>query len=230
MYLNQFLSVFSMISHKFNLDHFYSSFSEPQFNSLKVLVDIFKNTKYLNIEREDLSYEGIYIRTLHGHYIELLNDKSIHNQRVNCIGVNSFSSPIIELSKLKSLVKVELDWRRSEAAIKYPDSRKSKGNKRSTEDDIGKDWFYFWSISNDSEEFPLMFFMDYAQQKFNKLLDYKTNIEKDFDFKQVNNVIWSLEDSSYEKMKINATSVAEDVIIEKNTLKLACPTIKMSLP
>lgn len=181
----------------FNLDHFYTSFPEDYFNSLKQLTEICKNIKHIQTNNGYNSYEGVYIRTKDGHYVELLNrSPTPRNNNRNFIAINTLSSPLKDVSTIQALVGEDINLKRTEQPAKVPN------NGSYQIEDVGKDWFYVWYIDNKIaiEENTSIWIIDYQDKKFNKSLNPGW-LKMDFDFKQVLDVKWSLNSKQFEIMK-----------------------------
>ena len=207
----------------FNLDHCGSSVPPRIFDSLLSLTYIFKNVQHLQIENGQMSYEGIYIMSQNGQYIEFLNrSKAFENKTTNFISVNTFFSPIVELEKLNLILGRELDWKRSEQATKITESLLAQKYPFYDKEDIGKDWFYIWSQSNQSkqEENVPIWIIDYANNNYNRSWNNKMLQSKDFDFKQIDKIRWNLSKEQINMIKINGSWLAEDIIEEGKIFRL----------
>lgn len=183
---------------RFNLDHFYTSFPQDYFKSLKQLTKICKGVQYKQTNKVfDSPIDGIYILTKDGPYIELINrTTSLGKEKPNFIAINTFLSPLKDDLSLQSLVGEKLPFKRTPQPSKIPD------NGSYQKEDIGKDWFHVWFVENKiaHEENTSIWIIDYQNKKFNRTLNSK-NLGLEFDFKQVLNVKWSLNSKGFEVMK-----------------------------
>ena len=186
-----------MVEKRFNLDHFYTAFPQNYFDSLKQLTNMCKNIKHIITNNGLNSYEGLYISTKDGHYIELLNrSNDSDSSRRNFIAVNTFLSPLKGESTLHALMKEKLLWKTTAQASKVPNNGSFEG------EDIGKDWFYAWYVDNEKahEENTSIWIIDYQNQKFNRAF-HPIRSEMEPDFKQVLKVKWSLHSKGFDVMK-----------------------------
>lgn len=187
----------SIVNGKFNLDHFLTSCPPDDFDSVKQLVGRWKNVELIQDFNGNVDFESVYIRTKDGHYVELINRRN-PKDTPNSIVVNTFSSPLQSESELEALIGEKLNWGRTKEVRKVPD------NGSFASEDVGKDWFYVWFIKEKiaQDEFAGVWLMDYQDKKFNPALSSKKFKSKDYAFKQVLRVKWTLTGKKFEVMKL----------------------------